>query len=188
MHFRNPRHFVTRVSFCHLRQVRETENEKIGKLTHSSTLEVEKVFLQGRITVAKDLPFDRHEINRDTLSDELKAMLDQSEQEYVGWNPEERPQIAGSVADITPNCDCGGFGPHYIIFIDSPEGANVAVHCFHTTLRSQLDERIRLGGLVAGDLIVISYAGKTPSKVKGHGDINNYRVVVRQKGAIHPKA
>jgi hypothetical protein len=139
-------------------------------------------------TMAKDLPFDRHEINRDSLSDELKAMLDQSEREYVGWNPEERPQVAGTVAEITPGCDCGGYGAHYIVFIDSPEGEGVAVHCFHTTLRSQIDERIRLGGLVAGDLIVIAYAGKTPSKVKGHGDINNYRVVVRQKGGIVPKA
>jgi hypothetical protein len=123
--------------------------------------------------MAKDLPFDRQELDKSALPKELQEMLDQSEAEYVGWNPEERPQVAGTVADVTPNCDCGGFGPHNIIFVDSPVGANVAVHCFHTTLRSQIDERVRLGKIMAGDLIVISYLGKTPSKVKGHGDINN---------------
>lgn len=137
--------------------------------------------------MAKDLPFDRQEIDRSQLPQELQEMLDQSEQEYVGWNPDERPQVAGTVADIQPNCDCGGYGPHNILFIDQPVGDSVAVHCFHTTLRSQTDERIRTGKIAAGDLIVISYLGRTPSKVKGHGDQYNYRVVVHQKGVL-PKA
>jgi hypothetical protein len=137
--------------------------------------------------MAKDLPFDRQDIDRSALPAELREMLDQSEKEFVGWNPEERPQVAGTVSDIQPNCDCGGYGVHNIIFIDSPIGESVAVHVFHTTLRSQLEERIRLGKLIAGDLIVISYLGKTASKQKGHADINNYRVVVHQKGTITPK-
>jgi len=138
--------------------------------------------------VAKDVPFDRQDIDRSQLPAELREMLDQSEKEFVGWNPEERPQVAGTVADIQPNCDCGGYGTHWILFIDSPVGDSVAVHVFHTTLRSQLEDRIRTAKLVAGDLIVISYLGKSASKVKGHADINNYRVVVHQKGVGIPKA
>lgn len=137
--------------------------------------------------MAKDLPFDRQEIDRSQLPQELRDMLDQSEAEYVGWNPDERPQLAGTVADIQSNCDCGGYGPHYILFIDSAAGDNAAVHVFHTTLRSQLEDRIRIGKVAAGDLIVISYLGKQPSKVKGHADVNNYRVVIHQKGIL-PKA
>ena len=137
--------------------------------------------------MTKDLPFDRQEIDKSTLPPELREMLEQSETEYVGWNPEERPQVAGTVADIAPSCDCGGYGAHSILFIDSPVGDSVAVHVFHTTLRSQIEDRIRLGQLAPGDLIVISYLGKTPSKVKAHADINNYRVIVRQKGVV-PKA
>jgi hypothetical protein len=138
--------------------------------------------------MAKDLPFDRQEIDKSALPEELRQLLDQSEKEYVGWNPEEQPQVVGTVADIQTNCDCGGYGAHNIIFIDSPVGSSVAVHCFHTILRSQVDERIRLGKISAGDLIAISYLGTKPSKVKGHADQNDYRVVVRQKGGIVPKA
>lgn len=137
--------------------------------------------------MAKDLPFDRQEIDRSALPPELREMLDQSETDYVGWNPEERPQVAGTVADVQIGCDCGGYGAHNIIFIDSPVGDSVAVHCFHTTLRSQTDERIRLGKISAGDLIVISYLGTKDSKVKGHAPSNQYRVVVHQKGIL-PKA
>lgn len=137
--------------------------------------------------MAKDLPFDRKDIDRSALPPELAEMLDQSERDYIGWNPEEQPQIAGTVVDITPNCDCGGYGPHNLLFIDQPAGTGVAVHCFHTALRSQIDGRILTGTLKTGDLIVIAYAGRTPSKTKGHGDLHNYRVVVRQKGIL-PKA
>lgn len=137
--------------------------------------------------MAKDLPFDRQEIDKTALPPELREMLNQSETDYVGWNPDERPQVAGTVADIQTNCDCGGYGPHNIIFIDSPVGESVAVHCFHTTLRSQVDDRIRMNKIMAGDLIAISYLGTKESRVKGHAASNQYRVVVRQKGVL-PKA
>lgn len=137
--------------------------------------------------MAKDLPFERHEIDKSALPEEFREMLDQSEKEYVGWNPEERPQVVGTIADIQSNCDCGGYGGHNILFIDSPVGESVAVHCFHTILRSQTEDRIRTGRIASGDLIAISYLGTRPSKVKGHADQNDYRVVIRQKGIL-PKA
>jgi hypothetical protein len=120
-------------------------------------------------------------VDRRGLSDEMREMLDQSEREYVGWNPEESPQIIGTISDISPDCDCGGYGSHNIIFIDTPRGEGIAVHAFHTTLRSQIDPRIRTGRLGVGDLIAISHLGTKQSGVKGHADMNMYRVVVRQK-------
>lgn len=120
-------------------------------------------------------------VDRRGLSDEMREMLDQSEREYVGWNPAEQPQIIGTVADIIPDCDCGGYGPHTILSIDTPQGEGVAVHAFHTTLRSQIEPRIKQGRLGVGDLIAISHLGTKPSAVKGHGDMNMYRVVVRPK-------
>jgi len=119
--------------------------------------------------------------SRRGLSDEMKEMLAASEREYVGWNPEEMPQLVGTVADITPDCDCGGYGGHNIIFVDLPDGEGIAVHAFHTTLRSQIDPKIRSGRLGVGDLIAISHLGTKQSSVKGHNDMNMYRVVVRQK-------
>ena len=114
--------------------------------------------------------------------DILAEMLGQTERDYVGWNPDEKPQVAGIVADIATDCDCGGFGTHNIIFIDEGDGENgTAVHCFHTTLRSQVDSKIRTGKLAAGDLIAIAYRGTQASKTKGHADINVYRVVIRPR-------
>ena len=138
--------------------------------------------------MTNNLPFERREIDKDQLPEEFRQMLEQSEKEYLGWNPDEQPQVIGTIADIQTNCDCGGYGAHNILFIDSPVGNSVAVHCFHTILRSQVDDRIRLGKISAGDLIAISYLGTKPSKVKGHADQNDYRVVVRQKGVTVPKA
>lgn len=120
-------------------------------------------------------------VDRKGLSDEMREMLDQSEREYVGWNPEERPQMVGTLSDISPDCDCGGYGPHPILFIDTPQGDAVAVHVFHSTLRSQIEPRLKQGRLGVGDLIAISHLGTKPSGVKGHADMNMYRVVVRQK-------
>ena len=120
-------------------------------------------------------------VDRRGLSDEMREMLDQSEREYVGWNPAEHPQIIGTVADITPGCDCGGYGQHTILSIDTPDGEGIAVHAFHTTLRNQIEPKIRQGRLGVGDLIAISHLGTKPSNTKGHADMNQYRVVIRQK-------
>lgn len=113
--------------------------------------------------------------------DVLREMMAQTERDYIGWNPEEKAQVAGIVADIATDCDCGGFGTHNIIFIDEGNGDGTAVHCFHTTLRSQVDNKIKMGRLAAGDLIAIAYRGTQQSKTKGHADINLYRVVIRPR-------
>lgn len=115
------------------------------------------------------------------LSDEMREMLAQSTRDYIGWNPEEQPQIVGTVADIVPGCDCGGFGPHTILMIDEPNGNGVAVHAFHTTLRSQVEPKLKERRLNIGDLIAISHLGTKQSSVKGHNDMNMYRVVIRQQ-------
>jgi hypothetical protein len=117
--------------------------------------------------------------NRRGLSDEMRDMLDQSTREYVGWNPEDMPQFVGTVADIVPDCDCGGYGPHTILMVDLPNGAGVAVHAFHTTLRSQIEPKIKQHRLGVGDLIAISHLGTKQSSVKGHNDMNMYRVVTK---------
>lgn len=118
-------------------------------------------------------------MDRRGLSDEMRSMLDQSERNYEGWNPDDMPQLVGTLADIIPDCDCGGYGPHTILNIDLPDGSGVAVHAFHTTLRSQIEPKIKQGRLGIGDLIAVSHLGTKPSSVKGHNDMNMYRVVTR---------
>lgn len=119
----------------------------------------------------------------------MQDMLAQSEREYVGWNPEDMPQFVGTLTDISPECDCGGYGFHPILFIDLPNGDGVAVHVFHTTLRSQIEPKLKSGRLGVGDLIAISHLGTKQSSVKGHNDMNMYRVVTRPqapKVQYHP--
>ena len=116
---------------------------------------------------------------RKGLSQEMRDMLDASTRSYEGWNPEEMPQFVGTLEDIIPDCDCGGYGTHYILQIDLPDGNGVAVHVFHTTLQSQIVPKIKSGRLGIGDLIAISHLGTKASSVKGHNDMNMYRVVTR---------
>ena len=119
------------------------------------------------------------EFDRRGLSDEMRDMLDASTREYVGWNPEDMPQFVGTVSDIIPECDCGGYGSHPIVQVDLPNGEGVAVHVFHTTLRSQIEPKIKSGRLGVGDLIAVSHLGTKASSVKVHNDMNMYRVVTR---------
>ena len=124
------------------------------------------------------------QFDRRGLSDEMRAMLDASEREYVGWNPEEMPQLVGTVDDIIPDCDCGGFGTHYILSVSLPHGDGIAVHAFHTTLRSQIEPKIKQGRLGIGDLIAISFLGTKPSSTKGHSDMALYRAVIKPKPPV----
>jgi hypothetical protein len=120
----------------------------------------------------------------DNLSEEMRAMLAATEREYVGWDPEVMPTFVGTVADIVPDCDCGGYGGHYIISVDLPDGNGLAMHCFHTTLRSQIEPKIKTSRLGVGDLIAVSHKGTKDSAVKGHNAMNMYSVVVRQKPPV----
>ena len=117
----------------------------------------------------------------DNLSQEMRDMLAATEREYVGWDPDTMPTFVGSVADIVPGCDCGGYGEHYIISVDLPDGNGLAMHCFHTTLRSQIEPKIKSSRLGIGDLIAVSHKGQKDSSVKGHAPMNMYSVVIRPK-------
>jgi len=117
----------------------------------------------------------------DNLSQEMRDMLAQTEREYVGWNPVDMPTFVGTLADFTPDCDCGGYGPHYILFVDLPDGNGIAVHVFHTTFRSQIEPKIKSGRLGVGDLIAVSHKGTKDSQTKGHAPMNMYSVAIKQK-------
>jgi len=117
----------------------------------------------------------------ENLTPEMKALLGQTEREYVGWDPEITPAFVGTVADIVPDCDCGGYGTHYIINVDLPDGNGLAMHAFHTTLRSQIEPKIKNSRLGVGDLIAVSHKGTKDSTVKGHNPMNMYSVAIKQK-------
>jgi len=115
------------------------------------------------------------------MSKEMRDLLAQTEREYVGWDPDTLPTFVGTVADIIPGCDCGGYGEHYIISVDLPDGNGLAMHCFHTTLRSQIEPKIKSSRLGVGDLIAVSHKGTKDSAVKGHNAMNMYSVAIKAK-------
>jgi len=117
----------------------------------------------------------------DNLTPEMRELLGRTEREYVGWDPEILPTFVGTVADIVPGCDCGGYGEHYIISVDLPDGNGLAMHCFHTTLRSQIEPKIKQSRLGVGDLIAVSHKGTKDSSVKGHNAMNMYSVAIKPK-------
>jgi hypothetical protein len=116
------------------------------------------------------------------MTPEMRDMLAQVERDYVGWDPDIQPQIVGTLADYKDDCDCGGYGSHYLLFIDAPNGDGIGVHCFGTTLRNQIEPKIKSHRLDIGDLIAIAYLGTKDSQVKGHNAMSMYRVVIRHKG------
>jgi hypothetical protein len=138
--------------------------------------------LQASGLVAQDNGNTRTNTDRESASAQLLRMMKKGEKGYIGWNPDDDPVVGGFVAGITPNCNCGEFGPHYIVEVDRPSGINTAVHCFHTVLKSQIERRIEADptALNVGDLIVITYLGTKAARKQGYSDQNEYTVVVEK--------
>jgi hypothetical protein len=119
--------------------------------------------------------------NRDAASDEEMAeMLDRN---IVGWRPSPGDKIVGTV---TARYELPGFQedsePYVVLETITASGTEIAVHCFHTALRSQV---IRYDPQ-PGDRIGVTYKGFRgheqgyEGKFKGYED---YRLIVRRKPA-----
>ena len=118
--------------------------------------------------------------DKEMASNQLLRMMNKGKKGYQGWNPEDDPQIGGFVAGIIPGCNCGEFGPHNIVEIDTPADRGIAVHAFHTVLKSQIDRILENDALHVGDMIVITYLGTKASRKAGYSDQNEYTVVVEK--------
>jgi hypothetical protein len=81
------------------------------------------------------------------------------------WRPDPGAVVDGTVTEIT-TYDGGNFGPYPIVTLRLDDGAEFAVHCFHTVLRREL-ERL---DVQVGEHVAILYVG--PRKTMG-GD-NTY--------------
>lgn len=95
------------------------------------------------------------------------SMSDRLDQEVTAWRPEPGDKIYGKVVDISQNQ--GDYEPYPLLEIETPDGAMVAIHAFHTVLKSELAKKHP----VAGDSIGIKYLGKTAGK-----DYEGYRVII----------
>lgn len=120
------------------------------------------------------------DVEREFASKEMQALLDKVDQDIIPWNPREHPEepkVYGTVSQIT-EVDTGEYGPHTLIVIKTPSGRLRGVHCFHTVLRREIDNRIKNGTLAVDDLIAISYRGPSEKKSQGKNPSEMYRIEV----------
>lgn len=97
--------------------------------------------------------------------------------EAEAWRPEPGDQVVGIVLGTEERT--GDYGPYPVVIIEEGEdggGDLVAVHCFHSVLRNEVEAN----DLQAGDRIGIAYRGKRQG---GKAEYENYRVIVEKADA-----
>lgn len=105
---------------------------------------------------------------------ELAKLLSQPEPE--GWKPAVGDTIMGTVVDIETAGQESTFGSYPLVTVEEADGTLVAVHCFHTMLKSRIERAKSSGKLREGSRIGITYYG--PVEGGGYGHFEKYRVVV----------
>jgi hypothetical protein len=112
-------------------------------------------------------------------SESLQKLLDLVEKDVIAWRPEAGDVVAGTLRDVSESSE-GDFGSYIILLIETPTGALVQVHCFHTVLRRDIERRLQRGTLKTGDELAIMYVGEADRAGKGKSAANLYRVVVNR--------
>lgn len=109
-------------------------------------------------------------------SAEYEHLLSQVDRDIVGWKPEPGDKVFGRVADVMEAES--DFGQYPLIAIDSPLHEQlVGVHCFHTTLKNDVQRKIDHGTLAIGSEIAVSYRGMGEAR-GGNSAPHMYRVAV----------
>jgi hypothetical protein len=109
----------------------------------------------------------------------IAKLIDLVKKEVVAWRPEAGDFVAGTLRDLSESAE-GEFGSYLILLIETPPGALIQVHCFHTVLRRDIERRLSRGTLKVGDEIAIMYIGESDQAGKGKSAANLYRVVVNR--------
>lgn len=110
--------------------------------------------------------------------DDYRSLLDQTNREITGWQPQPGDKVYGVVVDIG---DAESeYGEYTLVVIDSPEYLPlVGLHCFHTVLRNAVQTQIKRGNLVIGSKIAVNYKGEQSSTKAGRSDMHVYTIAVR---------
>jgi hypothetical protein len=89
----------------------------------------------------------------------VETISDSLDKDYAqAWRPSPGEKLVGAVVAL--NEREGPFGSYPIVTIRTPEGRELAAHCFHEVLASEL---ARLAPAV-GDEIGVKYLGKHPER------------------------
>ena len=90
--------------------------------------------------------------SRSTLEEQLDTRF------APAWRPEPGDKLVGTVTELTERD--GAYGPYPIITLRQEDGEELAIHCFHGVLQSEL-ARI---APKHGDELGVKYSGKDPEK------------------------
>lgn len=95
-----------------------------------------------------------------------------------GWQPEPGDRIVGEVVEMSEReSDYGG--SYEIVTIETADGDEIAVHCFHTVLANE----IRAKTPRVGDRIGIKYNGAREAK-RGGASFEHYAVAVERSTSL----
>jgi hypothetical protein len=87
------------------------------------------------------------------------------------WRPQPGDTIHGKVQSVTLGPDLG-YGTYPIVTLVAEGGSEMAIHAFHTVLRTQLAQ----ARPQAGDSLTVLYHGKRSPKGGTGNDYHSYRV------------
>ena len=110
----------------------------------------------------------RHAMDHD---DDILSALDRPAAQ--GWKPVPGDTLSGRIVDIYTSGP-GEYGEYPILEVANSNGEVIAVHCFHTTMKSAVERRQPK----VGDRIGVRYEGRKTSGGFGDKGYESYRVVV----------
>lgn len=121
-----------------------------------------------------------------TNPNDLKRLLDLVEKPVVSWgNSNEGPTpgstVVGTVTGVGMSAE-GKYGAYPIVEVDTGDEI-VAIHAFHTLLKSELRKAQILDTFdgpcdrAIGAMIVAKYFGRVTNPRSGDADMGRYRVV-----------
>jgi hypothetical protein len=100
----------------------------------------------------------------------MPTLHDRLARDPQGWRPQPGDSLVGTLIDVEEReSDYGGVYP--MLIIETDDGDEVAVHCFHTVLKNEVARQKP----ASGDRIGIRYKGRV-----GDAKYESYRVVVEK--------
>lgn len=87
-----------------------------------------------------------------------KDMLDRLDQDSTGWKPNVGDKLVGTVVEVSERD--GDYGSYPLVVLETDSGELIAVHAFHTVLKSEL-ARLKPS---EGDRLGVKYLGVPPGK------------------------
>jgi hypothetical protein len=97
-----------------------------------------------------------------------------------GWRPSEGDVIVGKVLEVDRGWSDWTKSYYPIVTIQPDEGARVAIHAFHTTLRGKLTELRPL----PGERLAVKYMGERPLKSDPKRTVHVYNAKVMDRAPV----